>query len=149
VQCKHLKHGLEVSVALSVCFIPLFFPAAHVFFMKSIRLRPKPDAPASDDIFLANIASRPLCFLALALFLLLEFVEGVAFAFSLAFVCDGLGTPVLKECIGCGGRILLLDVGRGTGNRVTLLQDSHVYTMALLGFGASLFWLSLLRLRLL
>lgn len=117
--------------------------------MKSIRLRPKPDEAVSDDFFLASIASRPLCFLALALFLLLEFVDVVALAFSLTSICDdGFGTPVLKECIGFGGPILFLNVGRGTGNRVTLLQDLHVYTMALLVFGASPFWLSLLRLRL-
>jgi hypothetical protein len=61
--------------------------------MKSIRLRPKPDALASEDFFLARIASKPLCFLALALFLLLAFVDTGAVAFGLAFARAVLVTP--------------------------------------------------------
>ena len=75
----------------------LFLLSGHALFMKSIRLRPKPDVPASEAFFLASMASRLLCFLALALFLLLEFADVVEFAFGLSFAGDGLGTPAPKE----------------------------------------------------
>jgi hypothetical protein len=117
------------------------FPSmSYAFFIKSIKSSPKPDALASEAFFLARIASRPLCFLVFALFLLLEFVEGATPVFGLAsFACDGVGTPVPKEDFVRDDPILRRGAGGGVLKRVILLQDSHLYTIALLGVCTSLF----------
>ena len=90
--------------------------------MKSIRLRAKLDVLASEDFFFASMASRPLCFLALALLLLLAFVESGAFTIGLSFAGDGLANPAPPD----SDRVLFLGASRGIRKRVTLLQDSHL-----------------------
>jgi hypothetical protein len=117
------------------------FPSmSYTFFIKSIKSSPKPDALASEAFFLARIASRPLCFLVFALFLLLEFVEGAAPVFGLAsFACARVETPVPKEDFRRDDPVLRRGAGGGVLKRVTLLQDSHLYTIALLGVCTSLF----------
>lgn len=99
---------------------------SQLFFMKSIRLRPKPDPLASDAFFFARMASRPLCFRALALFLLLAFVDSGVVGVELASVCDALVifAPV-DSPRGCD-RSLLLGVVLGRGNLVTLPQEPHL-----------------------
>ena len=87
----------------------------HAFFMKSIRLRPKPVVVASEDFFFASIASRPLCFLALALFLLLAFVESGAFTTGLAFTGDEFASLAPKVGVCSSDRVSFLGVNRGIG----------------------------------
>ena len=107
----------------------------HAFFMKSKRSNP--DDPRESIAFcLAKIASRPPCFLAFVLFLLLELAEGVERLFDLA--CGRVEFPdrdevfdasiVLDECFLCEREI---DLSFGTDDgemliRVFLPQDSHL-----------------------
>jgi hypothetical protein len=115
----------KISVEVLSC-MPFIRPSTHAFFMKSIRLRPKPDVLASEDFFFASIASKLLRFLDLALFLLLAFVESGAFAIWRDFVGDGLVTPGPKVGVWGSDPVLFLDINMGIGKRVILLQGSHL-----------------------
>jgi hypothetical protein len=114
-----------------------YAPLVQVFFMKSIKSSPKPDVFASVvALCLAKIASNPLCFLALALFRLLEFVEDVVVVvvFGVDFTCKGEAWFAADKDIERDDPDLCLVGLTFRRCRVFLPQDPQMETIALACF---------------